>query len=248
MGPSSVRAATVIAAVLVALPAATAHAQTSPGDASATQTYLQADLTETRSEVNGLPAAFAAIEALRGGLQAECPGVLAGEPKPAAGAKPSDSAIEIGEELLAAVFGAAERTEYLYRRRFAHTVSRLSWGDRALTRRVHSYAAAEVAEAQVPQPDLCADIRVWVSSGYQTVSAATSAYVQRRSKLSGETEGAEEAIMHELKRHESAADKHIVHQIAQLQQHGLHAALPKILAALNEITEVLHGASATPAT
>jgi hypothetical protein len=247
MGPLSVRAAMVVAAVFVALPVATANAQTSSGDASATRTFLQADLTETRSQGNGLPAAFAGIEALRAELQAECPGVLANEPKPAAGAKPSGSAIEIGAELLAAVFGAAERTEYHSRRRFAHTVSRLSWGDRALTRRVHSYAAAEVAEAQVSQPDICADIRAWVSSGYQTVSAATSAYVQRIAKLSDEA-GAEEAILHKLKRYESAADKHTARQIAQLQQHGLRSALPKILAALAKITEVLHGPSAAPAT
>ena len=237
----------VIAAVLVALPAATAHAQASSGDASSTRAYLQADLTETRSELKGLPAAFAAIEALRGGLQAECPGVLADEPKPVAGAKPSDSAIEISEELLAAVFGAAERTEYLHRRRFARTVSRLSWGDRALTRRVHSYAAAEVTEAQVPQPDLCADIRVWVSSGYQTVSAATSAYVRRIAKLSAETEGAEEAILHNLTRYESAADKHIARQITKLNQHGLHAVAPEILAALAKVGETLRGAAAAPA-
>ncbi|MGP0102333.1 MAG: hypothetical protein ACLPUT_12040 [Solirubrobacteraceae bacterium] len=246
MGPSSVRAATVIAAVLMALPAATAHAQASSGDASATRAYLQADLAETHAEVKGLPAAFAAIEALRGRLQAECPGVLADEPKPAAGAKSSASAIEISEELLAAVFGAAERTEYLHRRRFARTVSRLSWGDRALTRRVHSYAAAEVAEAQVPQPDLCADIRAWVSSGYQTVSADTSAYVQRMAKLSRETEGAEEAILHKLKSYESGADKHIARQITKLNQHGLQAVAPEILAALAKIAEVLHGASAVP--
>ena len=191
--------ATVIAAILTALSTSAARAQaSSAGDASATRAYLQADLAETRVQVKGIPAEFAAIEALRGRLQVECPGVLAGEPKPAAGAMPSGSAIEIGDEVLGAVFGAAERTEYTYRRGFARTVSRLSWGDRALTRLVHSDAAAEVAQANTPQPDLCADMRAWVSSGYQTASVATEAYVHRRSKLSGVTEGAEEAIMHKL--------------------------------------------------
>lgn len=236
------------AAVLATLPAATAHAQASAGDASATRAYLQADLTQTRAEVKGLPAAFAAIEALGGRLRAECAGVLAGEPKPAAGAKPSVSATEIEEETLGAVVGAAEHTEYPHRRGFARAVSRLTWGNRALTVLVHSDAAAEVTQAQLPQPDVCADIRAWVNSGYQTVSAATQAYVRRRSKLLAVTEGAEEAIMQKLERYENGADKRIAKQISGLETQGLKAALPKILAALGKLSEVLHGPSAAAAT
>ncbi len=242
MSPSSVRAATVIAVLSMALPAAAAQA--SSGDASATRAYLQADLTEARSEVKGLPAAFAAIEALRGGLQAECPGVLAGEPKPAAGAKPSGSAMEIGEEEEDAVFGVAEHTEYRRLSSFAHAVSRLSWGDRALTRLVRSSTDDAVAKAAMPTPNLCADMRAWVGSGYQTVSVATEAYVQRRAKLSDETEGAEEAILHMLARYENGADKRIARQIAELENQGLKTALPKIFAALGKVAEVLHGPSA----
>jgi hypothetical protein len=246
---SSARAAALIAvvALVLALPAGTAWAQSS-NDASATRSYLQADLQDTRAEVEGLPAAFAAIEALRAGLQAECPDVLAGEPKPAAGATPSSSAAEIEEELLGAVLGAAERTELSYRRRFSRSVSNLSWGDRALTRRVRSYAAAELALAQAPAPDLCADLRAWVGSGYRTVSAATQLDVQHRSKLSAATEGAGEAIMRKLRRYESAADKRVARQISEVEQHGLRAALPQVFADLAKIAEVLHGSAAAPAT
>jgi hypothetical protein len=244
---SSVRTATVIAAVLTALSASPALARASSGDASATRAYLQTDLTQTRAEVTGLPTALAATEALSSRLQVECPGVLAGEPRPAAGAKPSASEIEIGEEILGAVFGAAERTEYRLRSSFARAVSRLSWGDRALTRLVRSHADAEVALAQTPQPDVCSDMRSWVSSGYQSASAATRAYVQRRSKLSSETEGVEAAIMHKLGPYESAADRRIARQIAGLDAHGTQTATPKILVALAKVTAALHDAAAPPA-
>jgi len=243
MGRSSVHAATVLAAIVTALSASPALAQVSRSDATATRDYLQAGLAEDRAEVNRLPAGFEAIEALRGRLQMECPGVLANEPKPAPGAKPSVSAVKIEEEDEAAVFGVAEHTEYGRLLRIARAVSRLSWSDRALTRLVHSSAEEEVAHAAVPTPDLCADMRVWVSSGYQTVSAATEAYVHRESILSAETEGVEEVILHKLRRYETQADRRIVKQIAELQKHALRTALPKLFAALAKVTEVLHGAA-----
>ncbi len=225
-----------------------ALAQVSAGDATATRDYLQADLAQTRAEVTGLPTAVAAIEALRGRLQVECPGVLAGAPKPAQGSEPSSSAIEIGEDEQAAVFGMAEHTEYLRRRGFAHAVSHLRWSDRLLTRLIHSYAAEEAAQAEIPPPDLCSDMRAWVSSGYQTVSAATERYVHRESVLSGETNGVEGAIMHKLTRYENQADRHIARKIAEIDKQAVQMILIKVLAALAKIAEVLHGASAVPAT
>jgi hypothetical protein len=248
MGPLSVRAATVIAAVLVALPAATAHAQASSGDASTTRAYLQAYLGQTRAEVSGLPAGLAAMEALRGQLQLECPGVLAQEPTPSRGERPSESAIEISDELQESLFGVAERTEISVHRRFAHSVERLTWSDRGLTRLVHAYAAGEVEQAEIPTPDLCSDMRAWVASGFQTVSAATEAYLRRESTLLGRTGGAHEAIMHKLERYESPADKRITRLIAQAEKQALQTVLPKVSVVLTEVGEVLHGSAAAPAT
>jgi hypothetical protein len=240
-------AAMATAATAVLSFAPPALAAVSSGDASATRDYLQADLARTRAEVGGLSVAIAAMEALRGRLQLECPGVLAEEPKPAQGEKPSGSAIEIGEEEQGAVFGAAEHTEYELRRGFAHTVAHLSWSDRSLTRLVHADAAEELAQAQTPPPDLCSDMRAWVDTGYQTVSAATEGYVHRESTLSSETGGAQELIMHKLGRYESQADKRIAGRIAAVEKQAVETVLPEVLAALAKITEVLHGAAAVPA-
>jgi hypothetical protein len=242
---SSARAAAVIAVVALALPAASAQA--SSGDASATGAYLQAYLGQVRSEVSGLPAGLAAMEALRGRLQQECPGVLAQQPTPSQGEKPSESAIEISDEVQESLFGVAERAESSVHRRFADSVSRLKWTDRGLTRLVHTYATGEVEQAEVPTPDLCSDMRAWVASGFQTVSVAPAAYLNRESTLSSRTAGAQEAIMRKLERFESSADKRVARRIAAAEKRALQTVLPKVTAVFDKVGEVLHGPAATPA-
>lgn len=247
MARSGGYAAVAIAAVAMWLAVPAALAQVSSGDASATRDYLQTDLAYTRAEVQALPTALAAISTLRGQLQDECPGVLANEPKPAPGAMPSASAVKIAEEESAAVLGVAEQTELARRRGLAHALSHLSWGSRALTRLVHTFAAAEVEQAEVPPPGLCADLRDWVSSGYQTVSAATESYVQRESILSGET-GVEATILHKLKPYENSIDRGLARQIATIESHAASKLVPQLLVALAKVAEVLHGSSAASAT
>jgi hypothetical protein len=245
MALSSARAAAVIAVVVLALSATSAQA--SSGDTSSTGAYLHAYLGQVRAEVSGLPAALAAMEALRGQLQQECPGVLAQQPTPSRGEKPSESAIEISDEVQESLFGVAERTESSVHRRFAGSVSRLRWSDRALTRLVHTYAAGEVEQAEAPTPDLCSDIRAWVASGFQTVSAATAAYLGRESAISSRTAGAQEAIMRKLERYESPADKRIARQIAAVEKQATETVLPKLSAVFAKVGEVLHGTAAAPA-
>jgi hypothetical protein len=235
-------AVAVIVAVLSALSVSTALARTGPGNAIVTRDYLQLELARTRAEVKGLPVAFAAIDALPERLKSECPGVLADEPEPTARTKPSSSEVAIVEEVDASVFVAAEQTEYPLHLAFAHSVSRLAWSDGSLTRLVHSSAADELAKTQMPAPDLCADLRAWVASGYQTVSAAADSYDRRESTLSNETESAEAAIKRKLARDgdEDAADKRIARQIAGIEKRSERTAVPKVRAAIAEIGEVLH--------
>ena len=247
MGLSSVRAATAIAAISMALSVSPALAQASSGDASATGAYLQAYLGQVRAEVSGLPAGLAAMEGLRGQLQLECPGVLAQQPTPSRGEKPSESAIEISDEVQEALFGVAERTESSVHRRFAHSVARLRWSDHGLMRLVHTYTTGEVEQAETPTPDLCSDMRTWAASGFQTVSVATAAYLSRESTLSSRTAAAQEAIMRKLERYESPADKRIARKIAKAENQALATVLPKVSAVLAKVGEVLRGAAAAPA-
>jgi hypothetical protein len=244
---SSISLVVVTAAALFVASPCSALANVSPGDASATRAYLQADYAATRAEVASFPAAIAAVEALAGRLTVECPGALANAPKPAQGERPSSSEILIAEEEEGAALGAGVDTEYARRRTLARTVSRLRWSSRALTRLVHSDAEAEVALAQLPVPDLCADIDTWVGSGYQTVAPATESYVRRESELSATTSGAEKAIASQLARYEDPSDKRIAHQIAKLDKTTLPADVAELLTAMGKVAEALNTAPSAPA-
>jgi hypothetical protein len=247
MRRSGISLVVVIAAALFVASPCSALADVSSGDASATRAYLQADYAATRAEVASFPAAVAAVEALAGRLKLECPGALANAPKPAQGEKPSSSEIMIAEEEEEAALGAGVDTEYARRRTLARTVSRLRWSSRALTRLVHSDAEAEAALAQLPVPSLCADINVWVSDGYQTVTPATESYVRRESELSAATNGAEKAITKGLARYEDQSDKRVADQIAKLEKTALPADVAKLLAAMGKVAEALHTAPSAPA-
>lgn len=247
MGRSAIWGVAVTAALLTWLSAPAALAQVSAGNAAATASYLHEDYATARAEVKDFPAAIAAIEALATRIHAECPGVLANMPKPASGVRPTASELEIAEEETGAAFGAAQHAEFSRERAFAQAVSSLHWSDRALTRLVHSAAADEVQMAALAAPDLCADAQAWVSSDYQTVSAATTSYARRYATLSGDTEGVEEKIVHELARYESQSDRRIARQIADLEKSALSGDLAKVLSALGKVGEALQGGALAPA-
>jgi hypothetical protein len=237
----------VVAAALAGAPAAVASTPVSATDASATHSYLRIVYAQTHTEAANLRAGIVAIEAFATRLQAQCPGVLANAPKIAAGQKPSDSAVKIAEEELAATFGVAERVEYKRRRAFATAVAPLRWSSRSLTRLVRSYALGELAQAKLPAPNLCADAGAWVSSGYQSVSPGTESYLRRVAALSQATSGSKEVIMRKLAPYESADDKRVAKRIAKFEESVGHKALPAIFAALGKVGHALDTAAAVPA-
>jgi hypothetical protein len=239
MGRSSVHAVAVLTAVLLAFSPCAALARVSSGDASATRAYLQADYAAARAEVKSFPAAIAAVDALGKHVQTGCPGVLANAPKPAPGVAPSSTAADVAEEELDAALGAAASAEQARRRDFARLVARLRWSSLALTRLVHSQAAEEAETAAIPPPSLCADMRSWVSSGYQAVSAGTERYLHLESALSAKIEGAEAAIKRKLASYESPADMRIARKLASLEKSSSRALLTKFFAAVGKLSEAL---------
>jgi hypothetical protein len=238
MGRSSVHLAVLLAAAVLAILPSSALAQVSAGDASATSAYLHADYALARAEMKGLPAGIAAIEALAKKVRTECPGVLASAPKPAPGTLPSGTEAEISEEELEAVFSVAVSTEHAHRERFAHAVASLHWSNGVLTRLVHTYAADEVEKAAIPFPGLCADMRSWVASGYQTVSAGTERYLRTEAALAAKSGRAQATIKRVLRRYESPADERIAHAIISLER-AEPPMLKEVLAAISKVGEAL---------
>jgi hypothetical protein len=240
-------AAAMMLGLLAWLAPAIASARASPRDVAATTAYLRLEYASTRRQIDELPAGLVAIDELGKHLEAQCPGELAAAPKPARGTAPTISAAEFADEELIGIVGVAEHLEYMRARKLARAVAALHWSDPVLTRTAHSKAAAEAARDEIPTPDLCADGQAWATSGYQAVSAATMHYLQAEARLTKKTEDVEATIKHRLLRYESQDDRRIAKRIAHLEKSAIPPLVNRLLAALGQVHEVLHGPSAAPA-
>src|ERR1700693_225505 len=167
-------------ALAVSLPSATTGlAAIRPTDAAATHAYLRARIVVEHAATTTEPAAIAALAQLEGQVKAGCPGVLAGAPPHVKGERTNESDLNVSEELLLGTLGTAERVEHAQLARFAHTVRRLRWSNPKLTRLLRSLALESDEQSAIPVPDLCSDLRFWVSGGYTAVSAGTQLYLHR---------------------------------------------------------------------
>ncbi len=235
------------AATFALLLMSNALAQPRTNDVTATRGYLQAVYAKAREEASHTSAGITALETLGDQLAAECPGVLAGEPKAAAGAKSTSRELEIAQEVFGVFYGTVEHAEYALRARFAQTVASLHWGDRPLTRIIHALAAEEAARADIPFPNLCADLRAWVDSGYQAVTSSTVQYLRHLQLVAKMTVragvpmdmGAEAFIERRLARYESKPDKVIIRRTLATEQRSRPRLLTRFHAALTRALQVL---------
>jgi hypothetical protein len=173
-------ARSLLVALAVSLTSATAAvAAIRPSDAAATHAYLRARIAVQHAAARTEPAAITALAKLEGQLKAGCPGVLTGAPPHVKGERTNESDLHVSEELLIVTLGTAERVEHAELARFARTVRRLRWSNPKLTRLLRSLALESDEQSAIPVPDLCSDLRFWVSSGYTAVSAGTQLYLHR---------------------------------------------------------------------
>ncbi len=185
--------AVLVTSLLATGAASAASPHVSRQDAAATRAYLEADYGYVQAEVANLPAARAVFEGLANRIAGECPGVLKGAPaafgSPNEGSGPPPSARRyaelrregnqagtLQEELgsaLGLAYSQADRQAALV---FTGAVTPLSWTDP----RVASLVRKRVVEMQErlaqSLPDVCADMRAWVASGYKTLSPTTKEY------------------------------------------------------------------------
>jgi len=159
----------------------------SASDAAATHAYLKARIVLQRTEIASQPAELKAIEALEEKVKAECPDVLVGAPPHVKGEKTNESEREVSEELLSAGFGAGGAVEHPADARFAKTVRRLRWSNQKLTKLLRSLAIEQAKQSAIPPPELCADMKFWVASGYTAVSPGTKEYLHRQQVVASTT-------------------------------------------------------------
>jgi hypothetical protein len=169
----------LITLAAIACCAAPAVARVSGRDTATTHAYLEARIALQRAMAAAGTAELDAIRTLEAQVKAECPGVLAGAPPQVKGEKTNESERKASEELASVVFGAGEHIGYQADARFARTARRLRWSNAKLTRLLRSLAIEQAEQSAIPPPNLCADMKFWVASGYAAVSDGTKRFVRR---------------------------------------------------------------------
>jgi hypothetical protein len=239
-------AATLLAAAGAQLAGAAARrTHTTPADRAATHDYLAADLARAQVLLASLPARIAAYEAAAARIGSECPGVLAGEPPegPPGPQQERQTPRQEGEatrrrvqresltrELEVAIAPPITAADKEAEAAFVAASRPLRWSDPAINKGVQNYLAlVESLPTPKPAPNVCADMRAWVASGYRSLSPATRALqaAQEAEPPPPLPRGpivAPSAIV--LRPFEGAAEKQLLHQIRAVREQEFVIARP----------------------
>lgn len=156
----------------LAFAVAPAPAWATPQDVAATHAYIEANYVLARAMVARTGAGQTKIERLDGDLTHECPGVGAGSPE-------DEASQPISHEVTVALWSLAYGVDAGPIRAFTNIAGRLRWSSHAIRRAGQTYTRNLHALATVPLPDLCADVRSWKETGFQTIPAAVVSLVRR---------------------------------------------------------------------
>jgi mono/diheme cytochrome c family protein len=133
----------------------------------ATRSYLIVEVGVYRALLVNTHRGVVAGEEVAARLRTECPGVAQGAPRG------TTMRANLGFEAVyagALAFFGPDRPAV---EEAVHTLSHLLWSNRGLTTLVH-LLAAEHSQALIPVPDVCADWKAWVASGYKVLPTGTA--------------------------------------------------------------------------
>jgi hypothetical protein len=166
------RSSVPLLASWVALLAAPALAVAGPGDVATTQRYIQANYALVQVGNAKLGTVQAAFLNLKGKLGGECANVAAKAPQ-------NEDSTQLSNEIVGAVVLTAYDTDLPAGARYVRAVEGLRWSSRKLTSVLQSYAAKLKVLNTLAVPNVCADVRAWAASGYQTLPASTVKFDQQ---------------------------------------------------------------------
>ncbi len=219
--------AVVVAALATAMAPAGAFAR--PDDAAATRSYIDAHYALLRAAQAALPVERTAAAKLVGETRSECPGVAAGSPR-------DEESAALGTEALVVVSDTLLAKNRAAIKRFAGAVENLRWSNATLTRLVRRYAAKLRVELTLKAPDLCADLKAWAASGFQTVPAGVT---RTNQETEADSTGPEEVPLRLLKPYVRRNDDSILHRSKRLEVKLRGAPLKTGLKAWSEILSIV---------
>lgn len=135
-------------------------------DASSTHTALLAAYNTLHSVVDSWPALEASLNRLDRRFAGECPDVGAGSPQ-------NEPEQRLSYEVAGALWATAYRTDAKYADAFIKAVSPLRWSNPKIARSAHKFIRGLREMMALQVPNLCADVRSWTATGYQTIPAST---------------------------------------------------------------------------
>jgi len=144
----------------------------SSGDVAATQKYIQANYALVQAGSSKLPAATAALLAVRRRIEGECPMAAAESPQ-------NPDSTQLSNEIIGAMVTSAYHTDVPAGESFIRAAGGLRWSNHRLTGTVQSYVGKLKVMIALATPNVCADVRAWVASGYQTLPATTVRFDQQ---------------------------------------------------------------------
>jgi hypothetical protein len=185
---------------------------------AATRAYLEAELALAHAEAGGYAEKVSVLNELAARIAAECPNVAA-TAKAHEGRELQDMEVETATSVLMVQFG---RARYGLAR-FVSIAPSLRWSSRRLTSLAHRVARAD-AELLLPVPNLCADWKSWVASGYSSLPSMTQEFLNEIPVIEagyseGEGESWGEQISHLLAPYEDRADRRLASAIRHAEGH-----------------------------
>jgi hypothetical protein len=151
-----------LAALTVGLPSAPASAS----DLTSTQAYLQANYKLVQYADAHIPRAEASLKSVLAGVRHECPRVAAESPQ-------DTNSEQLSNEVIGTMVTTIIKPGLQVARSFVRAAAPLRWSNRGLTRTIQAYAAKVNVLSKLAIPHLCADVKAWVASGFNTLPATT---------------------------------------------------------------------------
>jgi len=169
------RSALLFSSVL-ALAIAPAAALAGRGNFVATRAYIRANYVLVHTGSLYVGPGEADLQSLLQQVKGECPLVAAGSPE-------NKDAEQLSDEVIGAMTIAALHPAIQAVAAFTHAVAPLHWSNAKLTRKVASYVRKLEGLSSLEAPNLCADVKAWAVSGYQTLPSSTVQFDQRFSAV-----------------------------------------------------------------
>ncbi|HEX5225433.1 MAG TPA: hypothetical protein VFW29_09920 [Solirubrobacteraceae bacterium] len=195
---------TCVAALLLA--PVSAHAAAG-GNVGATSAYLRANHRLVQVVASKIPTIEGRLRKVLAGVRRECPKAAAASPQ-------NPQSTQLSNEVIGALVMSIVELDRPAGRAFVRVVAPLRWSNGGLTRTIRSYVGKVRTLLALPQPNLCADVRGWATSGFTALTQTTVSFSP--AFMAAWVSAGEQPPA--LARYESAADRALAARTRKLEQ------------------------------